>query len=209
MFYSSDEKREQLAAIRGELLRTRGEAEEQDAAQQSCYTAEMQGGERKGKSLFFFRCSGGFSGYLLIRARTIYSRKEERQPLCGKQNKWSSGWSRLLFLSGGKHEVSLSHTITDGSHVPKEEQRANLGLEEGVQHSLWDLFSRGHLPSPSAEYRGIYHMGGNWRGVSQACNTCLQDQHPTIRLLRQRMVFATAWHASFVVTAHEGKNSGV
>lgn len=57
MFYSFDEKREQLAAIRGELLRTRGEAEEQDAAQQSCYTAEMQGGERKGKSLFFFRCS--------------------------------------------------------------------------------------------------------------------------------------------------------
>lgn len=87
MFYSFDEKREQFAAIRGELLRTRGEAEEQDAAQQSCYTAEMQGGERKGKSLFFFRCSGGFSRYLLIRARTIYSRKEERQPLCGKQNR--------------------------------------------------------------------------------------------------------------------------
>ena len=209
MFYSSAEKREQLAAIRGELLHTRGEAEEQDAAQQSCYTAEMQGGEGKGKSLFFFRCSGGFSGYLLIRARTIYSRKEERQPLYEKQNKWSSGWSRLLFLSGGKHVVSLSHAITDGSHVPTEEQRANLALEEGVQHSLWDLFSWGHLPSPSAEYGGICHMGGNWRGVSQACNTCLQDQHHTTRLPRQGMVFATAWHAALWVTAPEGKNSGL
>ena len=58
------------------------------------------------------KCSGGFTAYLLIKARAIYSRQEERRLLCQKQNKGHSGWCRLLFLPSGRHVVSLNYAVT-------------------------------------------------------------------------------------------------
>lgn len=83
------------------------------------------------------KCSAGFTGYLLIRARAIYSRQKERRLRCQKQNKRHSRRCRLLFLPGGRCVVSLSYAVTQTSRDQLDSTGASC-LSVLLGSAVWD-----------------------------------------------------------------------
>lgn len=105
----------------------------------------MQVGEWKGNKIFPL----DVQVYLLIRARAIYSRQEERWLLCQKQNKGHSGWCRLLFLPDGRHVL-----VSPGSAVTqtKRDQLDSTGascrpvlLETLLSETLLQVLDHGEV----------------------------------------------------------------
>lgn len=109
MFYSSDAERG-ACSYPGRAVTDTGKGKDMMRLREA---VKQQGCSRRNgrKNRYFFppNCSGG---YLLIRARAIYSSQEERW-----QNTGHSGWCRLLFLPSGRHVVSLSYAVTQSKQI--------------------------------------------------------------------------------------------